>query len=274
MTWSVKILRAGTMRLDGGGMFGVVPKTMWERLSPPDDQNRILLQTNCLLLEQSGTKVLVEAGCGDKWSEKERGIYAIENRTVVHALQEQNVDPSEIDHVVISHLHFDHAGGLTRLNDGIPVSCFPNAIVHVQNQEWKDANENRAVMTRTYLPNHLEPVAAQVQTHTGCSSVLEGLTVEPAPGHTWGQQSIHVDTADGRVVFPADVVPTINHAPPAFVMAYDIEPYTAMQTKVNVLSRAAEEGWTLALGHEPGPVLVQAESNPERPERRRLIPCP
>ena len=82
MTWSIKILRAGTMRLDGGGMFGVVPKTMWERLSPPDDHNRILLQTNCLLLEQSGTKVLVEAGCGDKWSEKERGIYAIENRTV------------------------------------------------------------------------------------------------------------------------------------------------------------------------------------------------
>ncbi len=262
------------MRLDGGGMFGVVPKTMWEGLSPPDDQNRILLQTNCLLLEQSGTKVLVEAGCGDKWSEKERGIYAIENRTVVDALQELNVDPSEIDHVVISHLHFDHAGGLTRLDNGNPVSCFANATLHVQHQEWKDANENRAVMTRTYLPTHLEPVASQVQTHNGCASVLEGLTVEPAPGHTWGQQSVHVDTADGQVVFPADVVPTINHAPPAFVMAYDIEPYTAMQTKVSVLSRAAEEGWTLALGHEPGPVLVRAESDPERPERRRLVPCP
>ena len=274
MTWSIKILRAGTMRLDGGGMFGVVPKTMWERLSPPDDHNRILLQTNCLLLDQSGTKVLVEAGCGDKWSEKERGIYAIENRTVVDALQELNVDPSEIDHVVISHLHFDHAGGLTRLNDGNPVCCFPNATLHIQHQEWKDANENRAVMTRTYLPTHLEPVASQVQTHTGCSSVLEGLAVEPAPGHTWGQQSVHIDTADGPVVFPADVVPTINHAPPAFVMAYDIEPYTAMQTKVNVLSRAAEEEWTLALGHEPGPVLVRAESDPERPERRRLTPCP
>ena len=274
MTWSIKILRAGTMRLDGGGMFGVVPKTMWERLSPPDDHNRILLQTNCLLLEQSGTKVLVEAGCGDKWSEKERGIYAIENRTVVDALQEHNVDPAEIDHVVISHLHFDHAGGLTRLNDGHPVSCFPNATVHVQHQEWKDANENRAVMTRTYLPTHLEPIASQVQTHTGQSSVLEGLTVDLAPGHTWGQQSIHIDTEDGPLVFPADVVPTINHAPPAFVMAYDIEPYTAMQTKINVLSKAAEDGWTLALGHEPGPVLVRAEADPERPDRRRLVPCP
>lgn len=274
MTWSIKILRAGTMRLDGGGMFGVVPKTMWERLSPPDDHNRILLQTNCLLLEQSGTKVLVEAGCGDKWSDKERGIYAIEERTVVHALQEHNVDPAEIAHVVISHLHFDHAGGLTRLVDGCAASCFPNATVHVQEQEWKDANENRAVMTRTYLPTHLEPVASQIKTHTGQSSILEGISVELAPGHTWGQQSIHISTADGQVVFPADVVPTINHAPPAFVMAYDIEPYTAMHTKMNVLSRAVEEGWTIALGHEPGPVLVRAESDPERPERRRLIPCP
>ena len=129
-------------------------------------------------------------------------------------------------------------------------------------------------MTRTYLPTHLEPITSQVQTHTGQSSVLEGLTVDLAPGHTWGQQSIHIDTQDGPVVFPADVVPTIHHAPPAFVMAYDIEPYTAMQTKINVLSKAAEEGWTLALGHEPGPVLVRAEADPERPDRRRLVPCP
>ncbi|MAV55353.1 MAG: MBL fold metallo-hydrolase [Phycisphaerae bacterium] len=273
MTWSIKILRAGTMRLDGGGMFGVVPKTMWERLSKPDEHNRILLQTNCLLLEQGGTKVLVETGCGSKWSKKEREIYAIEDRTVVDALHEENIDPSEISHVVVSHLHFDHAGGLTTLNKDCPVPTFPNAAVHVQAQEWADANQNRAVMTRTYLPTHLEPIVSQVKTHTEASTILEGLTVASAPGHTWGQQAIHITAPNGQVVFPADVVPTIHHAPPAFVMAYDIEPYTAMQTKINVLTQAAEQGWTIALGHEPGPVLVKAESDPERPERRRLVPC-
>src|SRR5258706_15757049 len=114
--WFWHLLRAGTLRLDGGGMFGVVPRTIWSKLTPPDDLNRILLQTNCLLLRRDGFNVLVEAGCGDKWSDRERGFYDIEKRTIVDALSEIGLLPEAITHVIVTHLHFDHAGGLTRLD--------------------------------------------------------------------------------------------------------------------------------------------------------------
>src|SRR5262245_61278692 len=107
--WSWQLLRAGAFRLDGGGMFGVVPKTIWSKLVQPDDQNRIPLQTNCLLLDDGSTKVLIETGFGDKWTDKERGFFDLERRTVVDALREINIAPQQIDHVIVSHLHFDHA---------------------------------------------------------------------------------------------------------------------------------------------------------------------
>ena len=132
-TWSWHLLRAGTLWLDGGGMFGVVPQTIWSKLMPPDVANRIQLQTNCVLLQQDATLVLIETACGDKWTERERGFYDIERRTVVDALREIGVSPEAITHVVVTHLHFDHAGGLTRLDSaGKPVPTFPRAAIFVQ----------------------------------------------------------------------------------------------------------------------------------------------
>ena len=131
--WSWKLLRAGTIRLDGGGMFGVVPKTIWSKMIAPDDLNRISLQTNCLLLDDGSKKVLIETGFGDKWSDKERGFYDLERRTVVDALGEVGCDPAAIDLVIVTHLHFDHAAALTRcgtrrrppsrLREGRPGAC-------------------------------------------------------------------------------------------------------------------------------------------------------
>ena len=190
--------RRGALRLDGGGMFGVVPRAMWSRLTEPDDENRIALQTNCVLLDDGERRVLIETGFGDKWSDKERGFYALERRTVLDALRDANVDPASITDVVLTHLHFDHAAGLTQLGaDGAPESCFPDARIHVQRREWDDAVANKSVMTRTYLRSHLDPIADQLVFASGPTEVIPGIHVDVAPGHTWGHQVVRFDDGHG-----------------------------------------------------------------------------
>lgn len=258
MTYRWTLLRAGAFRLDGGCMFGVVPKALWARLSPPDEENRIPLQTNCLLLEGGGRRVLVETGYGSKWGEKDRAIFGMEQRSVLDALAEAGVAPGDIDAVVVTHLHFDHAGGLTRLDgDEQPVSCFPKAEIVVQRQEWEDALANRSTMTRTYLRSHLDPVAAQVRLVEGELEVLPGIRVWPMVGHTFGQQAVRFADPEGIVCFPGDVMPTARHSGAAYNMAYDILPYTNIQSKAQLLERAAAEGWRLVIDHEPGWPVVR-----------------
>jgi glyoxylase-like metal-dependent hydrolase (beta-lactamase superfamily II) len=267
--WNWKLLRAGAFRLDGGGMFGVVPKTIWSRLTEPDEHNRIGLQTNCLLLDNGDKKVLVETGYGDKWTEKERGFWDLEHRTVIDALREAGCEPERIDLVVVTHLHFDHAAALTRLDaDGNPVPTFPNAQVVAQQQEWEDALANKSTMSRTYLRSHLDPIADRMRPADGEQEVMAGLTVWPMPGHTWGQQAVRFDDGDGLVCFPGDVMPTVHHVGPAYSMGYDVLPYLNMRSKLELLHRAHDEGWRIILDHggPRRPVPVGAAGD----RRRRL----
>lgn len=276
--WSWTVLRAGAFRLDGGSMFGVVPKAIWAKLAPPDEANRIPLQTNCLLVRSPGTTVLIETGYGGKWDEKERKIFGLESRTIVDALREQSIEPDAIDHVIVSHLHFDHAGGLTRHDaSGDAVATFPNATVHVQQREWEDALANRSTMTKTYLRSHLDPVADRIALHDGEEAIMldeaaEPITVWPMPGHTWGQQAIRFHDAEGTVCFAGDVLPTVNHVGLAFSMGYDMEPYTNMHSKRALLERAAQEHWRLALDHEPDEPVVRVQADPDRAGRFHLTP--
>lgn len=256
-------------------MFGVVPKALWAKLAPPDDANRIPLQTNCLLLEHDNTRVLIETGYGGKWDEKSRSIFALESRTILDALREENVDPADIDHVIVTHLHFDHAGGLTHPDDaGNAVSSFPNATIHVQQREWDDAQANRSTMTRTYLRSHLDPIAAQVHCIDGEATIDElGITVWPMPGHTWGQQAVRFDDGEGDVCFAGDVMPTVNHAGAAFSMGYDMEPYTNMKSKQALLEQAAAQQWRLVLDHEPGDAVVRVSDDADKPGRYSVQPA-
>ena len=264
-SWSWQLLRAGAFRLDGGSMFGIIPKTIWSRWAEPDEHNRIPLNANCLLLDNGSQKVLVETGCGDKWSDKERAIYALESRTVMDALAEAGVAPEAISTVIVTHLHFDHAGGLTRLNgNGEAIRVFPNAEIVVQQREWEDALANKSTMKRTYLRNHLDPIRESVRLVDGVAEVLPGIRVEPLPGHTWGIQGVFIDTPEmGTLVFPADMMPTAAHVHPAASMGYDMLPYEAMRTKLAFLQRAAEGSWQLLLGHEPGNPLASVHGDPE-----------
>ncbi len=273
-SYRVTPLRAGAFRLDGGGMFGLIPKTIWSTWSAPDPANRIALNTNCLLLDDGSRKVLVETGFGDKWSDKERAIYALERRTVVDALAEIGVEPEAIDEVVVTHLHFDHAAGLTRMDaSGQLVPVFPRATIHVQRVEWEDAVANKSTMTRTYLANHLEPIRGRVRPIEGVAEPLPGIAVRPLVGHTWGQQGVFIREAAGVVVFPADLMPTVHHVHFAANMSYDMLPYENMVTKRGFLEAAAGEGWRLVLDHEPETPIVRVEREAADPSRFRLVPC-
>jgi len=277
-TWQWILLRAGSFCLDGGGMFGVVPRTIWSKMVPPDDQNRIPLQTNCLLLQHGSDNVLIETGCGDKWSDKERGFFDIERRCVIDALREINVQPEEITHVIVTHLHFDHAGGLTKLDapgspGGKAIPVFPNAPVYVQRTEWEDALANKSTMTRTYLRDHLDPIADRVQRIDGEAEILPGIRVLPVPGHTWGMQAVLFNDDRGTLCFPGDVIPTINHVGLAFSLGYDMMPYQNMLTKRSLLELATRENWRLVLDHEPGHAIASVATNPDKPGQFTFNPA-
>ncbi len=257
-TWSWRVLQAGAFKLDGGAMFGVVPKALWNRMVDSDDANRIPMQTNCVLLERKdGYKVLIEAGYGNKFGAKDRKIFSLESRWIGDALAEIGVEREEINSVVVSHLHFDHAGGLTYIDgDETPRPSFPNASIYTQRIEWDDALANKSTMTKTYLVDHLKPIQDQVVFLHGEAEIFPGLRVKPVPGHTWGQQAILFDDEIGTICFPGDVLPTINHVGSAFNMAYDMLPYQNMLTKQALLAEAMQENWRLVLDHEPGQPLV------------------
>ncbi len=270
MVWSVKLLRIGEFRLDAGCMFGMIPRDVWTRWLTPDAHNRMPLQQNALLLERDGKLVVVEVGIGDKMSPKEQAMYAMDSGTIHASLHDAGCDPKDVSTVIVTHLHFDHAGGLTRLDPDRadhPALTFPNAQIIAQKREWDDAIANRSTMNKTYLRNHLtDEVAERMTLIEGDAEVLPGIRVIPMPGHTWGQQGIAIDAGGGRtIVYTPDVMPTRWHCRPTTNLSYDVEPYTSMLSRTAMLDRAADEHWTLVLDHEPGHPVFTVHRDPEKP---------
>lgn len=260
------ILSGGRYRIDGGGMFGIVPKAIWERRAPPDARNRILLETNCLLVRAGGKRVLVDAGSGDKWGPKERDLYAFEpGDPLAGSLAAAGVEPSDVDAVVVSHLHFDHAGGLTRNAAGAIVPSFPRAEVFVQRGELDDAEAGYGTMRRSYLPENWRPIrdAGLLRPVEGDAEILPGIRAVVTGGHTRWHQAVLLHDGPEAAIYLGDLVPTRHHFRAPWNMAYDLEPAWTMARKLELLKIAKARGWTVFLDHDPeepvGSVAADAE---------------
>jgi glyoxylase-like metal-dependent hydrolase (beta-lactamase superfamily II) len=253
--FDLHIVRECTFKLDGGAMFGVVPKTLWEKVSPADQLNRIQLACNLLLIETANGRVLVETGMGARWSEKERERYALDSQVDgTQPLKALGLSNDDINFVIISHLHFDHCGGAVRLENGALVPSYPRAKYYVQKGEWELAHNANARARGSYRLDDFEPLAQAGCLHLieGDCEVVPGVAVSVTGGHTGHHQVITFTSLEQRGVYFADIIPTRFHLPPPWVMGYDHFPLASCQIKDLWLARAYGEGWLVVFDHEMG----------------------
>lgn len=246
----------GRFALDGGAMFGVVPKPLWEKKILPDEKNRIPMATRSLLLSGSGRNILVDTGAGEKWDAKKRAMFSIEEWTgkFEPILKRIGHSCSDITDVICTHLHFDHVGGNTRLDaNGRIVPMFPEATYWIHRRNWDWAHRPSDRDRGSFMPENWEVLAenGMVRIVDGADGFLPGIEIQVTDGHTPGM--VHPVITDGSttVFFAADLVPTAAHVPIPWVMSYDLEPLKTMEEKARLLRRAVEEEWILFLEHDP-----------------------
>jgi glyoxylase-like metal-dependent hydrolase (beta-lactamase superfamily II) len=250
----IDVVRGPDFRLDGGAMFGVVPKVLWERKLPADSRNRVRLATNCLLVRGGGFIALVESGLGDRWDARARDMYAIDDRTSVESsLAALGVQPDDVDALVLSHLHFDHAGGSTRREGNRAVPAFRNATLYVQAEELAHARAPHERDRASYRRDDWEPwaEAGRLEALTGEVEVRPGVTVVPVRGHNAGMQAIRVESEGNVAFYFADALPTSAHVPVPWIMGYDLYPLDLIENKKRLLASAVREGWLCVFEHDP-----------------------
>ncbi len=260
----------GTFALDGGAMFGVVPKTLWQKALPADAENRVSLALRTLLIvdeRPGGRRILVDVGIGDLWSEKNRVIYKIaRNGGLTARLAELGLCANDITDVVITHLHFDHVGGATaRAADGNVRLTFPRATHHVQRRNWSWAHHPSERDCRSYLPETFSALEGSGKLHLveGETELLPGVFLLPSEGHTVGAQLVRVVGSDASgtqtaLVFCGDLIPTRAHLRAAWHMAYDLYPLTLLEEKRLLLAQALEERSILFFPHDPNIAACRA----------------
>lgn len=241
--------------LDGGAMFGIVPKTLWEKKITPDEKNRIPMCTRSLFLVSKYKRILIDTGNGDKWDDKNRSIYKIDTNSVNinNALNHLGYTPEDVTDIINTHLHFDHCGGNTRFdNSGKIVPTFPNATYWIQKVNWELATHPTEKDRASYLANNWEVLTenGMIEFVDGPGEILPGIKVITSNGHTTGQQHPIISDGITTVFYCGDIIPTSAHIPVPWVMAYDILPVITMEEKKKLLPRMVDENWTLFFEHD------------------------
>lgn len=254
--YRIEVIPDCEFRLDGGAMFGVVPRNLWSRACPPDEQNRIRMNMNCLFIEAGSERILIDTGIGQKWSEKHRAMYGIDRRrTLDESLRAiAGVGAEDISIVINTHLHFDHAGGNTIMNEsGEAVAAFPNARYFVSQAEYEHAECPTERDRASYLPENWRPLkeSGHLELKEAEYEVVPGLRMETHAGHNRSMQCARLQS-DGKTLFGfADLVPTRAHVPFAWIMGFDLYPVETLEAKKKLLPQAAREDWTCLFYHDP-----------------------
>ena len=260
--YRVEVVPDTEFRLDGGAMFGVVPRSLWSRLCPPDEHNRIRLNANCLFIETPQERILIETGIGDKWSEKHAQMYGVRReRTLGQSLRAiTGCAPEEISIVVNTHLHFDHAGGNTTFDDaGRAVPTFPNARYFVSRAEYEHAGSPHERDRASYLPENWQPLkeAGQLELKEEQYEIVPGLRMETIAGHNRTMQCARLERNGETLFHFADLVPMRAHVPLAWIMGYDLYPVETLEAKRRLIPQAAHEGWLCFFYHDPDAPLCR-----------------
>jgi glyoxylase-like metal-dependent hydrolase (beta-lactamase superfamily II) len=274
----VRVLRAGWFRPDAGGFFGVVPRPLWERFGlETDDRGRLLMRLNLLLIESAGKRVLVETGTGVRMTDKDRDIKGVQGGDPAEALRAVKEDPADIDFVVVSHLHYDHAGGLV---DASGRPNFPNARYVVQRDEAEAAHSDELRLAGLMETEQLELVraAGQLAEVSGEVEMVPGVSVLPTGGHTRGSQAVLIGSPAGgaragdpqdRAILWGDLIPTRWQIPVRWTSAFDDYPIAAVEIRNELVRRAVDEGWWCYFTHDPGELPVQIEATEKGSFRAR-----
>ena len=251
--FEVDIFSDGTFKLDGGAMFGVVPKVFWEKQKIPDALNRIEMDMNCVLIRDADHVVVVETGAGTKMSDKLRGIYGIERPPQLLAeLAKRGVRPEDVTLVVNTHLHFDHAGGNTRRDGDTLVATFPRASYVFQRLEWQDATHANERTHASYYPEDFAPLEApgKLELIDEAVEILPGIRLDRIQGHTRGTQTVRVTDGKETLFFSSDFMPDRHHLPLPWIPSQDLYPLDTLAAKKVILPRAIAEGWIVAFTHD------------------------
>lgn len=253
--YKLTAINSGFLRLDGGAMFGIIPKPLWQKKNPPDDQNRVKLATRCLLLQRENRNILIDTGMGDKWDDKSKKIYCIDQMEVSldSELMKAGLSKEDITDVILTHLHFDHAGGSTTYINGRLEPAFPNARYYVQKQNYDWAVNPSERDRKSYIPEDF-----MLLKQFGILDLINGdinfdqeISFIKVNGHTFGQQLIKISDGSTTMLYSCDLFPFISHIHLPYIMGYDLQPLVTLEEKKKLLAEAADNNWILFFEHDP-----------------------
>ena len=266
--WKLDTVNGGQFWIDGGVMFGVVPKPLWSQGVPVDEQNRVRCANNCVLARDGSHTVLIDTGYGGNYSPLDRRFYGMdEGEPLLASLAALGISPGEVDTVVFSHLHFDHVGGATRLDDrGQSVLSFPNARHVVSRIEWEDATSGAAELQTAYTPGQLEPLknSGLLDLIEGDAEIVPGLRARITGGHTRGHLAFVFASNGGTAVFLGDLCPSTMHMRRMWHTAYDIFPLETRRRKPVWLAQAADKDWLVLWNHDQQTAVSRVARHPKK----------
>ncbi|MBN1164130.1 MAG: MBL fold metallo-hydrolase [Candidatus Krumholzibacteriota bacterium] len=262
--YRLKAVNTGRFRLDGGAMFGVVPKMLWQDSNPADENNRISMHMRALYAEGGGRRLIIDSGAGTKLDEKMKRNYQIESKPFREVLSSQDIDPDSITDAVITHLHFDHAGGFTYYAGGGKTALsLPEAKHYLQRKQWEAAINPNEKDRASFFPENFLPLRERerLELLDGEREIMPGVTVIPTQGHTPGHQVVVLDTGGHKWLYCGDLVPLASHVNLPYIMAYDHFPLQTLEEKKRLLSRAVDENWILFFEHDPEIAAARIKRN-------------